>query len=78
MSVTSKAKPMATAVRNEGARLWANAAHNTTVAADAHVPGPGRIRPRPKNVPASVAHSGVGRDAPATARGTLALPTWAL
>src|SRR5436305_8333236 len=41
-----------------------------TVAAEAQVPGPGRIRPIPKNVATSVAHSGAGGD---TAGGTPAL-----
>jgi len=42
------------------------------VAAEAQVPGPGRIRPIPKNVATSVAHSGAGGD---RAGGTLALPS---
>ena len=34
------------------------AAHSTTVTADPHVPGPGRIRPMPSNVAMAVAHNG--------------------
>ncbi len=58
MSVTTTANATATGVRNEGASTWASAVHNKTVATDAQVPGPGRIRPTPKNVPTSVAHAG--------------------
>ena len=39
-----------TGVRKEAGRAYASAAHSTTVPADAHVPGPGRTRPIPKNV----------------------------
>src|SRR5437899_7563584 len=48
--------------------------HQTTVAAEAQVPGPGRSRPMPKNVATSSAQRVVRRrDAPATAGGTPAV-----
>ena len=71
MSVTTTASAIATGARAEGARAWANAAHNNTVAADAQVPGPGRIRPIPKNVAITVAHAG----APTLLSGTYSLFT---
>src|ERR1035438_196275 len=74
-----------TGVRDEGASVYARAAHNTTVTADPQVPGPGRSRPTPQNVATSVAHNGV-RDnpgacselTPATAGETLALMSGAI
>jgi hypothetical protein len=50
---------MATGIRNPGASTYASAAHNTTVAADPQVPGPGRMRPMPKKVATRVAQGGV-------------------
>jgi malic enzyme len=62
MSVTTAAKAIADGVRSEGARAYASAAHNSTVAADAQLPGPGRNQPIPKNVAMTVAHGGVRRE----------------
>jgi hypothetical protein len=76
ISVTSTARTIATGVRSEVGSSCATAAQSTTVAADPHVPGPGRSRPIPKKVATSVAHSAArGRDAPATAGETPALPS---
>jgi hypothetical protein len=73
ISTTSKAKAIAIGVRKDGTSAKHNAAHSNTVAAEAHVPGPGRSRPIPKNVATSEAQSGVVRDAVARTGGTPAL-----
>jgi hypothetical protein len=79
ITVTNAAMAMAIGVRKDAVSVCATAAQIATVAADAQVPGPGRTRPIPQKVASSVAHCGAhGRDAPATAGGTLALHSgWA-
>ena len=74
MSVTSAAAMMVDQERLAWGIAKLASAQRTTVASDAHVPGPGLSRPAPKKVATAVAQSGArGRDAPATAGGTPAL-----
>lgn len=58
IAVTKAARPSATGARRFGCRPRDNAAHRSTLVADAHVPGPGPKRPTPKKVAIAVAQSG--------------------
>lgn len=68
--MTNIATATASVVRSDGDNARATIAQIRTVAADAQLPGPGRRCPIPKNVAASVAHSGArGRKAPSSSLG---------
>src|SRR5579862_7077324 len=58
MTVTVAAATIVTRVSAAGGIQRAKITHRITVAADPHVPGPGFMRPAPKKVAISVAHSG--------------------
>lgn len=68
--VTTTARTIRIGVRRGYGRARARAAQRSMVAADAHVPGPGRMWPMPKNVAVSVAQPGARKGDAAIPGGT--------